>query len=323
MPRILYKDLAVDLAPGETVLEALLRGGARVASSCRAGACQSCTLRAAAGDPGPAAQQGLRPALREQGYFLACVSRPERDLTIAGDEVPSVPAEIVAVDDLGAAVARVRLRPLGDLSYRPGQYVQLVRADGLVRAYSLASVPEDDPLLELHVRVHPHGQMSRWLAGAAGARVELRGPAGECFYTEGRPDQPLLLVGTGTGLAPLVAVLRDALRRGHAGPITLVHGARDAGGFYLVDVLEDMARARGNLRYVRCALSGEPAPGLEIGDVVAAALRLAGPLKGVRVFLCGGPEQVAALKKQCFLRGASLKDISADPFLTAAPPALA
>lgn len=322
MPRILYRDLDLSLGPGETVLEALLRGGARVASSCRAGACQACMLRATAGDPGAAAQQGLRPAQREQGCFLACVCRPAGDLTIAGDELPGVPAEIAAVDDLGAAVARVRLRPLGDLAYRPGQYVQLVRGDGLVRAYSLASVPEEDPLLELHVRVHPQGQMSRWLAAQVpGARVDLRGPAGECFYTEGRPEQPLLLVGTGTGLAPLIAVLRDALRRGHAGPITLVHGARDVAGLYLVDVLEDMARTRGNLRYVRCALSGEPAPGLEIGDVVQVALRIAGPLRGARVFLCGGPDQVAALKKQCFLRGANLKDISADPFVVAAAPA--
>ena len=89
----------------------------------------------------------------------------------------------------------------------------------------------------------------------------------------------------------------------------------------LVDVLEDMAQTRGNLRYVRCALSGEPAPGLELGDVVPVALRIAGPLRGARVFLCGGPDQVAALKKQCFLRGANLKDISADPFVVAAAPA--
>jgi CDP-4-dehydro-6-deoxyglucose reductase len=321
VPTIHYKGREVALHPDETVLDALLRDGHQVASSCRAGACQSCMLRACGGDPGTAATVGLRPALREQGFFLACVCRPTGDLDIAGDELPSVPAEIVAVDDLGAAVARVRLLALEDMSYRAGQYVQVVRDDGLTRAYSLASVPGADELLELHVRVHPHGQMSTWLAAAArGTRVRLRGPAGECFYTEGRPEQPILLVGTGTGLAPLVGVVRDALGRGHTGPLTLVHGARDPGGLYLVDAMQALARSVPNLRYVRCALSGEPADGLEVGDVVAVALGQQPALKHTRVFLCGGPDQVAALKRQCFLRGAALKDISADPFLTAAPP---
>lgn len=322
MPTIRYKGREVALHPDESVLDGLLRDGQQVAYSCRAGACQSCMLRAACGDPGTAATAGLRPALREQGYFLSCVCHPTGDLDIAGDELPSVAAEIVAVDDLGAAVARVRLRALEDMSYRAGQYVQVIRDDGLTRAYSLASVPGADELLELHVRVHPQGAMSSWLAAAApGTRVRLRGPAGECFYTEGRPEQPILLAGTGTGLAPLYGVVRDALRRGHTGPLTLVHGARDPGGLYFVDVLQDLARTAANFRYVRCALSGEPAEDLEIGDVVAVALGQQPALKGARVFLCGGPDQVAALKRQCFLRGANLKDISADPFLTAAPPA--
>ena len=319
MPRIIYRDLDLTLGPDVTVLDALTRAGAPVQSMCRAGACQTCMLRAASGDPGGVAQQGLRPAQRERGWFLACVCRPTGDLTIAGDVQPSVPAEIVAVDDLGAAVARVRLRPLGELSYRPGQYVQVVRDDGLARSYSLASVPEDEPLLEQHVRVHPQGRMSRWLAAqSAGARVELRGPAGECFYTDGRPDQPLALIGTGTGLAPLWGIVRDALRRGHVGPITVVHGARDPGGFYLVDALAELAGARPQVRYVRCALSGEPGDGLEIGDVTAIGPKAVGSLRGARVFLAGGPEQVAALKKRCFLAGAALRDISADPFLVAA-----
>lgn len=321
MPTIRFRDQDFALA-GQTVLEALERGGARVPSSCRVGACQACMLRAAAGDPGASAQAGLRPALREQGFFLACVSRPAGDLVIAGDEAPSVAAEVAEVADLGAAVARVRLRALEDMSYRPGQYVQVVREDGLVRAYSLASVPGEDALLELHVRVHPRGQMSRWLAVAApGTRLALRGPVGECFYTEGRPEQPILLVGTGTGLAPLAAIARDALRRGHAGPLTLVHGARDAGGLYLDDVLKDMAERHANFRHVRCVLAGEPGDGLEVGDVVEVALRHAPPLKGARVFLCGGPPEVARLRKQCFLRGAALRDISSDAFTTAAPPA--
>lgn len=321
--RIRRGDLDLALEPGETVLEALLRGGAEVASSCRAGACQACMLRCTSGDPGAASQVGLAQGLREQGYFLACVARPTADLVIADGPPPAITAEVVEVAPLGAAVVRVRLRPDEAMSYRPGQYVQVVRGE-LVRAYSLASVPEVDPLLELHVRVHPQGQMSRWLAGAVpGDRVSLRGPAGSCFYTEGKLDQPMLLAGTGTGLAPLWAILRDALNRGHRGPITLIHGALDARGFYFVDVLKDMAASSANVKYVRCALSGEPEDGLEIGNLKDVAARVFPEVKGARVFLCGDPELVTALKRQCFMRGASMRDISADAFLTAAPPVAA
>lgn len=321
MPQIRHGDIEVSLQPGETVLDALLRGGAKIGSSCRAGACQACLCRAASGDPGTAAQQGLKDALREQGYFLACMSRPTGDLVVAGDDALRAPAEIADIARLSADVVRVNLRADAGFTYRAGQYVQLLRDDGLIRAYSLASVPEEDPLLELHVRVHPQGRMSRWLAEEArpGARVELRGPSGDCFYTEGKPEQPLLLAGTGTGLAPLRGIVRDALRRGHTGPITLIHGARDPGGFYLVDELRALAERRTNFRYVRCALSGAPCEGVEPGDLAALVARTAPQLKGWRVFLCGSPDRVLALRKQSFLRGAAMKDISADAFLTSPP----
>ncbi|SFD94771.1 NAD(P)H-flavin reductase [Nannocystis exedens] len=318
--RIRRGSLDVVLEPGETALEGLLRGGAEVPSSCRAGACQACMLRAVSGDPGSVAQQGLSPALREQGWFLPCMSRPTGELVIEEGPPPAIGAAIVDVAEIGRAIVRVRLEPDEELSYRPGQYVQLIQGEH-VRAYSLASSPADGRTLELHVRVHSLGRMSRWLAAAApGARVGLRGPAGSCFYTEGRADQPLLLVGTGAGLAPLRAIVRDARRRGHTGPIALVHGACDPTGFYLVDELKSMADETGNFRYVRCAMSGEPSDGVEIGDLTAVTLRLFPCLKGWRIFLCGSPDRVNALKKQCFLRGAGLKDISADAFLTARMP---
>jgi ferredoxin-NADP reductase len=88
--------------------------------------------------------------------------------------------------------------------------VTLSRADGLARAYSIASQPDAaDGCVELHVRVLSSGRMSSWLGGgqAVGERVSLRGPIGECFYLPGNPQQPLLLAGTGTGLAPLWGIV--------------------------------------------------------------------------------------------------------------------
>lgn len=321
MPVLHHGDLHLTLEPGETALDALLRAGVPVPNSCRAGACQSCRLRATSGEPPPAAQVGLKPTQRERGYFLACLCRPDADLTIAVGDDPPQDAEVVAVDPLSADVVRLRLRTTTPLAYRAGQFVTLLRDDGLARSYSLASLPTDDSL-ELHVRVLPHGRMSQWIARdlRPGDRLRVRGPEGDCFYTTGQPEQPLLLVGTGTGLAPLHGVVRDALRSGHTGPITLLHGAITPAGHYLVDVLEDMSRAHPNLRYLRCALHGDAAEGLHIGAIEAVAAELHPKLAGHRVFLCGDPERVQILRKQSFLRGARMNQIFADAFVTAPPP---
>ncbi|MBA3545590.1 MAG: oxygenase, partial [Nannocystis sp.] len=244
---------------------------------------------------------------------------PDEDLTIAlGEDLP-VDATVVSVTSLGPDVVRLRLAAA--LEYRAGQFVTLLRADGLARSYSLASVPGEDPELELHVRVLPNGRMSQWIAHELepGMSVRLRGPEGDCFYTASQPAQPLLLIGTGTGLSPLIGVARDALRQGHSGPVTLLHGTLTPAGHYLVDVLEDMCRQSPNFTYVRCALRGEPAPGLELGAIEAVAAARFPKLAGHRVFVCGDPERVQALRKQSFLRGARMNEIFADAFITAPP----
>ncbi|HNH50571.1 MAG TPA: 2Fe-2S iron-sulfur cluster-binding protein, partial [Myxococcota bacterium] len=164
MARLRYQGRELELAPGETVLEGLQRGGLRVPSSCRVGACQTCLMQARSGSPGAAAQVGLRPTQKEEGWFLACQSRPEQDLEIGERVVPTTAARIMEVDPLGPALVRVRLRSEEPMSFRPGQFVHLQRPDGLIRAYSLANLPGED--LEFHVRVHPQGHMSRWLAAA-------------------------------------------------------------------------------------------------------------------------------------------------------------
>lgn len=323
MPVLHHGDLHLAVEPGETALDALLRGGVAVPNSCRAGACQSCRLRASAGTPPAASQVGLKATLRERGHFLACLCRPEEDLTIAVGDDPPRPATVREVTMLTADVARVRLQTHTPLPYRAGQFITLLRGDGLARSYSLASVPGLDEALELHVRVLPHGRMSQWIAHELqpGAELSVRGPEGDCFYIESDPAQPLLLVGTGTGLAPLYGVARDALRRGHTGPITLIHGAVTPAGLYLQDVLEDMSREHDNFSYLRCALHGEATADLEIGGIEAVTARRLPKLTGHRVFVCGDPERVAALRKQSFLRGARMNEIFADAFVTAPPPA--
>ncbi|MCA9492308.1 MAG: 2Fe-2S iron-sulfur cluster binding domain-containing protein [Myxococcales bacterium] len=325
MARISYRSQVIEVADGETVLECLERVGCAPPSSCRAGTCQSCLMKATSGSPPPAAQQGLKDAWREQGLFLACACRPTADLVVVDADAGGIEVSgiLAAREVLSDEVVRVRLATAAPFDYRAGQFVSVIRpSDRFTRPYSLASLPSD-PYLELHIRRVPGGRMSTWLCdeAAIGASVQLRGPAGECFYVAAE-DQPLVLAGTSTGLAPLVGVVRDALDRGHHGPIALFHGSVRASGLYLADELDELA-AYPNVTVVRSVLEGPAPDGVVQEGLDELVLGSGHDLKAARAWLCGAPELVRLLKKKLFLAGMPLKAIASDPFqqATTASPA--
>lgn len=318
MTSLTYKDRLVDLSPGETVLDALLRAGVEAPHSCRAGQCQSCLHRATEGTPPPESQDGLTPAQKALGYFLACICRPTASLTIAppDDAGARLEAVVRALDHLSHDVLRLRIET-ENFSYRPGQFLELIADEDLRRHYSLASHPEEDPFLEMHIRLHPNGRMSRRLMAdlRPGHKLHVAGPRGTCFYEGVDKDQPLTLIGAGTGLAPIYGVLRDALRQGHRGPIRLYHGARDPKGLYLTEDLEALARSRDNVEYISSSFDPDAPHG---GDIAALALEREAPrVAETAFFLCGGENLVKRLKRDLFMAGASLKAIRSDAFTPA------
>jgi CDP-4-dehydro-6-deoxyglucose reductase, E3 len=311
----------IALEPEENVLAALERSGVVVPSSCRAGACQSCLVQVTRGAIPERAQLGLKESLRARGFVLACQAVPTADCEVAvgGARALEQPARVESVHRLSEDVLRVRLSVVGELSYRAGQFLTLVRSDGVARAYSLASRPSDGPWLELHVRLLQGGNMSSWLASEAalGAEVTVRGPAGDCFYTEGNAGQSLVLAGVGSGLAPLWGILRDALGAGHSGPITLWHGARAPNGLYLREELRQLEAEHDNFSYRPCALAGDPAE-VSVGPLEAQLLAATPSFAEPRFFLCGDAPLVQGLKRALFLRGAALRNIYADAFVGSA-----
>lgn len=318
MPILHWKGRALDLAPGESVLDALLRNGEDAAYSCKVGSCASCLLRADRGSVPTRAQAGLKDAWKELGYFLACSCVPEDDLHASpvGDGL-RVRAEIVGLDDLSPTVKRVRLACLGPFDYRAGQYVSLSNGN-VSRSYSIASLPSEDAL-ELHVRLILGGRMSDWLSNHArlGQEVALTGPFGSCFYVRGAPDPPLLLAGTGTGLAPLWGIARDALESGHRGRIVLFHGAIAEDGLYLREDLSALATRWVQFSYQPVTLLGGDATIAQgsLERVVAATFP---KLAGWRAYLAGDPDIVGKLRKAIFLAGAASRDILADAFIPSA-----
>ncbi|MEN8178171.1 MAG: 2Fe-2S iron-sulfur cluster-binding protein [Pseudomonadota bacterium] len=324
MPTLRLSGQSFSVRDGESVLETLLSANCVVPNSCRAGVCQSCLMQLVKGQLNEGAQRGLKDSWQAQGLFLACQCHPEQDLEIKLPAMDSLrmKCRVSKHSRLNAEVAVMRLQPKERLEYRPGQHVTIWKDELLGRSYSLASVPAiDDDELEFHIRRQPHGILSPWLYEdiQVGDQLQVQGPGGECFYTASGSEQNLLLAGTGTGLAPLYGILRDALQQGHAGAIHLYHGAMHADGLYLHETLQQLAQIHQNLHYHPCVLNHEP--GLDtlirVENLADALRRDWSSLQGWRVYLCGDEPFVNQQRKQCYLAGARLQEIYADAFIRA------
>jgi NAD(P)H-flavin reductase len=276
-------------------------------------------MQAVTGSVPASAQPGLKNTLAAQNYFLACSFHPEEDLEIRLPmaELSKFPATVVEIDLLNSEIVRLKLALDNKPKYKAGQFINLYKDDTTSRSYSLASVPEIDDHLQFHIRKLPDGLVSHWIHHELkiGDNVEISDASGDCFYVPDLPDQNLLLIATGTGLAPLYGIVRDALKQGHTGAIKLYHGSNSAELVYLTEELNSLALKFDNFIYTPC-ISGKIVPqGFAAGRAQEVAFKENPDLSGWRVFLCGHPDMVSTGKKLAFLAGASSGNIYADPFV--------
>lgn len=319
--RLTYQGRTVSLIQPESVLDALLRERIPIPHSCKSGVCQSCLLQAVEGVPTEKSQVGLRPTWKKENYFLACQCHPDSDLVLRnpGEAGLRIRVLLGEIQYLNRNVLRVLLTPESRFECEPGQFLTLMNSEETSRSYSIANQPANDGFIELHVRLIPGGRMSEWLRTEArpGVEMTILGPMGTCYYqAEDDVDFPIILAGTGTGLAPLYGIIHEALRRNHRGSIRLFHGALQADDLYYVDSLRDLSQRYSHFDYVPCVLNGEEGDSFRIGDLQSIVLQeLPKDKKTVRVFLCGAPDLVTSLKTKAFLQGIASKHIFVDAFL--------
>jgi ferredoxin-NADP reductase len=275
-------------------------------------------MRSLDNSPPVSAQVGLKDTLQKQNYFLACICHPEQDMTVAlpNQQGASIEAGVIKKQLLTPDIVQLVLEYQSPFNFFAGQFVNLKRSDGLTRSYSIANIPLAKNILEFHIRRLPNGQFSSWVYDEleVGGQLTISEAQGSCHYLPGRAEQPLMLVGTGSGLAPLYGIIADALAQDHSGPIHLFHGSRDLNGLYFVDEMRELAEKFDNFYYTSC-ISGEEVESEHVqGRAHDIALSSAESLSGWRVFLCGHPEMVNQTKRMAFMKGASMADIYADAF---------
>ncbi|MBD0671455.1 oxidoreductase, partial [Streptomyces sp. CBMA156] len=303
--------LEFDCAPGRSVLEAAAEAGAALPASCRRGTCGSCHASAAEGpyDLGPHSEQALPPEERERGGVLLCRTFPRGPLTatlpyeqsrILYGGVPVREATVSVVDRVTPDTVRLALLlDDPDCQFDPGQFMEL-QAPGseLRRAYSLANTGNWEGRLEFFVRLREGGHFSSYLAGRArpGDRLAVHGPQG-AFGLRETGLRPRWFVAGGTGLAPLLAMVRRMAEWQDPQPARLFLGVNTPRDVFGLDELAAVAAELPGFRHEVCVR--EPAPGWSgptgtPADLLAAALPdLGGGTPDL--YVCGPPPLVDAV----------------------------
>jgi ferredoxin-NADP reductase len=217
------------------------------------------------------------------------------------------------------AAVTLRLEVPGWSGHRAGQHVdvRLTAEDGYSaqRSYSIASAPGSD-LIELTIVRFDDGEVSPYLTTIVdlGDQIELRGPIGGYFVWK-PDDRPVLLVGGGSGVVPLMAMLRQHGAIGHASPMHLVYSARTAADLLYQEEMDALADAN---RLITTTLTRDAPPqwGGRRGRVDAALLEEAGwsPSIVPRCFLCGSTPFVEAVANELVTLGHQPEQIRTERF---------
>ncbi len=318
MSKLIIGDHSYDCGPEESVLEALLRQNVAIPYGCKKGVCQSCMVQSSETISCNNAQPGLKDTQIKQNYFLACSCVPEQDMTIKlpGETAAFTKGTVIVNEKLSRNITQLTIKCDEVMDFFPGQFVKLHKPDGLIRSYSISNTPQESNILEFHIQRLPSGRFSGWVHDhlKVGDTLEVSEPLGHCFYLPERKQQGLLLVGTGTGLAPLMGILTDALQQGHTGPIHLFHGSRELEDLYHIETMQQTMEKYENFTYTPCISGGTSKKGFASGRANDIAVQAISDLKGWRVFLCGHPNMINQMKKDAVLKGASINDIYIDVF---------
>jgi len=316
----------IEVEPGESILDAALRAGLNLPHSCKAGRCGSCRARLLSGSVTyPAGRPlALTEAEEREGFALLCQARAAGAVAVetrqihnvTDVQIRSLPCRVERMQRLAPDVMGLwlRLPAVEPFTWQPGQYIDVMLSGGRRRSFSLANPPEAGALLELHVRRSGRGEFTTQVFGSMteGTLLRIEGPLGQMIY---RPRQgPLLLVGGGTGYAPMKAILRHVLASGVRREITLFWGARVAADLYEDAWLKELAGRNPDFRYLPALSDEDPAAGGLRGLVHEAVLAAGLPLAEADIYLAGPPEMVAVLRESLPRHGADPARIVFDSF---------
>lgn len=316
----------IAIAPGANLLDTLRENDIPISYSCTSGRCGTCRCKVLEGNVLESGQEAKITNPNEGRYVLACTSVLTESCVIEvpePDEVINHPAriikaEVIAIEDVTHDIKRVLLRPSKPLAFSPGQYATLQFTPEHIRPYSMAGLPGDRDL-EFHIRLVPDGRVTGYVAQElqVGHSVRVSGPLGTAYLRK-KHEGPMLCVAGGTGLAPVLSIVRGALAEGMRNPIHVYFGVRSPADIYGAQWLADLAAAHTNLKVHTVVAMGNRDPQLRSGLVTDAVVQDWNSLAGWRAYLCGAPPMVEAAAMLVKQRGVLPEHVYADAFYPSA-----
>ena len=296
----------------ETVLMAGIRQNVALPYGCKDGACGSCKCKKISGTVVHRNHQAKALTADEEaaGYVLTCCATPQSDLVLESRQVTQagaipirkMPTRVSKLARLSDDVMVMQLQlPANDtFTYKPGQYIEFILRDGARRSYSMANAPQADVGVELHIRHMPGGKFTDLVFGSMKEKEILRieGPFGSFFLREDSA-KPIILLASGTGFAPIKALIEQMQQQGIARPATLYWGGRRPTDLYLDAWVQDKLQSMPNLRYVPVVSDAQLADAWtgRTGFVHQAVLQDHADLSGYQVYACGAPVVVDSARR--------------------------
>ena len=321
----------------ETILAAAIRSGVGLPYGCKDGACGSCKCKKLSGSVTHGEHQAKALSAEEEaaGFVLTCCAKPLTDVVLESRQVTDessfpikkLPVRVSSLTRLSHDVMLVKLQlPAADhFKYHAGQYVEFILRDGARRAYSMATAPhqqETAPGVDLHIRHMAGGRFTDHVFGAMKEREILRveGPFGSFFLREDS-DKPIVLLASGTGFAPIKALIEQLQHKDIKRPVTLYWGGRRPEDLYMIAWVQEQQAVMPQLHYVPVVSNALPEDQWtgRTGFVHRAVMEDFPDLSAHQVYACGAPIVVdsarAEFTAQCALPS---DEFYADAFTTEA-----
>jgi ferredoxin-NAD(P)+ reductase (naphthalene dioxygenase ferredoxin-specific) len=307
---------------GKNLLDVLRSHSVPISYSCMSGRCGTCRCKVTEGSVLDGGPETGRPHSARAGDVLACQATLTGDCTIEVpdvDEVVTHPAKIIkgtvtSIEDATHDIRRIKVKLAKPLEFSPGQYATLQFTPDHIRPYSMAGLPGDEEM-EFQIRKVHGGRVTEYIFDelTVGANIRISGPLGTA-YLRRKHTGPMLCVGGGTGLAPVLSIVRGALAEGMTNPIHLYFGVRSQEDLYDAERLQAMADQNPQLK-VHVVVATGPVDGACRSGLVTDAIESDfKSLAGWRAYLCGAPAMVEALSLIVAKLGIASEHVHADAF---------